>query len=78
PQVVSLANRVIGAARGRIAGTRLQLIGQRDAGPEPEVAEYDDEPSEASAVAAAIKRLMNAGVAASEIAILYRINAQSE
>ena len=78
PQVVSLANRVIGAARGRIAGTRLQLIGQREPGPEPAFAEYDDEPSEAGAVASAIKRLMNAGVPASEIAILYRINAQSE
>ena len=78
PQVVGLANRVIGAARGRIAGTRLQLIGQRPPGPAPEFAEYDDEPAEATAVAKAIKRLMAQGVPGSEIAILYRINAQSE
>ena len=32
-----LANRVIGAARGRPAGTRLQLIGQLPPGPEPRV-----------------------------------------
>nr|WP_067716132.1 ATP-dependent DNA helicase UvrD2 [Nocardia yamanashiensis] len=78
PQVVSLANRVIGAARGRIAGTRLQLIGQRADGPEPAFAEYDDEPAEAAAVAKAIGKLLEKGVPAAEIAVLYRINAQSE
>lgn len=78
PQVVSLANRVIGAARGRIAGTRLQLIGQRSEGPEPTFAEYDDEPAEALSVAKSIARLIGKGVPAAEIAVLYRINAQSE
>ena len=78
PQVVSLANRVIGAARGRIAGTRLQLIGQRPDGPEPIFAEHPDVPAEAAAVASEIRRLVDAGTPASEIAVLYRINAQSE
>ncbi|NLV81088.1 MAG: ATP-dependent DNA helicase UvrD2 [Rhodococcus sp.] len=78
PQVVDLANRVIGQARGRIAGTRLKLIGQRPAGPEPAFAEFDDEPAEATAVAKAIAKLLRDGVEASEIAVLYRINAQSE
>ncbi|MFC9439472.1 ATP-dependent DNA helicase UvrD2 [Nocardia sp. NPDC057030] len=78
PQVVSLANRVIGVARGRIAGTRLQLIGQRPDGPEPVFAEYDDAPAEAAAVAKSIKRLIEAGTPPAEIAVLYRINAQSE
>lgn len=78
PQVVSLANRVIGAARGRIAGTRLQLIGQRADGPEPIFAEYDDAPAEAAAVAKEIERLLAAGTPAAEIAVLFRINAQSE
>ncbi|RBO92385.1 UvrD-helicase domain-containing protein [Nocardia puris] len=78
PQVVSLANRVIGAARGRIAGTRLQLIGQRPDGPEPEFAEYDDGPAEAAGVARRITKLIEAGTPAAEIAVLYRINAQSE
>lgn len=78
PQVVSLANRAIGAARGRIAGTRLELIGQRPDGPEPTFEEYDDEPMEARLVAGQIKRLINSGVEPSEIAILYRVNAQSE
>ncbi len=78
PQVVSLANRVIGAARGRIAGTRLQLVGQRADGPEPSFAEYDDEVAEATAVAKGIAGLLGRGVPAAEIAVLYRINAQSE
>ncbi|WP_203236534.1 ATP-dependent DNA helicase UvrD2 [Nocardia panacis] len=78
PQVVSLANRVIGVARGRIAGTRLQLIGQRADGPEPTFAEYQDVPAEAGAVVASIKRMIAAGVPTAEIAVLYRINAQSE
>ncbi|KAA9155567.1 ATP-dependent DNA helicase UvrD2 [Amycolatopsis acidicola] len=78
PQVVDLANRVIGAARNRPAGSRLQLIGQRPAGPEPRFGEFDDEQSEAAAVAARVRYLLDAGVSASEIAILYRVNAQSE
>jgi len=78
PQVVSLANRVIAAARGRMAGSRLQLIGQRDPGPEPVFAEYPDEVAEAAAVARNIDRLIEAGVEPAEIAVLYRINAQSE
>jgi DNA helicase-2/ATP-dependent DNA helicase PcrA len=78
PQVVLLANRVIAGARGRPAGSRLRLIGQRPNGPDPAFAEYEDEPAEATAVAARIKDLIAGGVALSEIAVLYRINAQSE
>ena len=77
PQVVDLANKVIEQAKGRIAGSRLQLVGQRPAGPEPEFQEYPDEAAEAQAVAEKIRDLINAGVPTSEIAILYRINAQS-
>ncbi|WP_236795322.1 ATP-dependent DNA helicase UvrD2 [Amycolatopsis sp. GM8] len=78
PQVVELANKVIGAARNRPAGSRLRLLGQRAAGPEPRFAEFEDEPTEAAAVASRIRALLDTGVAASEIAILYRVNAQSE
>jgi ATP-dependent DNA helicase UvrD/PcrA len=78
PQVVSLANRVIAAARGRMAGSKLHLVGQRDPGPNPTFTEHTDEVAEAAAVAKKIKNLMESGTAASEIAVLYRINAQSE
>lgn len=77
PQVVDLANKVIGQAKGRVAGTRLTLIGQRPAGPTPEFAEYTDETAEATAVVTRIKELIDKGVEPSEIAILYRINASS-
>ncbi|HEX3780196.1 MAG TPA: ATP-dependent DNA helicase UvrD2 [Pseudonocardiaceae bacterium] len=78
PEVVSLANQVIGAARDRPAGSRLRLIGQRKPGPSPQFAEFDDEPTEAAAVAARVRHLLDGGVSASEVAILFRINAQSE
>ena len=78
PQVVSLANRVIAAARGRMAGSKLHLLGQRPPGPEPTYHEHPDEVAEAAAVARAITRLVAAGTPVAEIAVLYRINAQSE
>ena len=78
PQVVAAANTVIGAARGRAAGSRLRLEGQRPPGPPPDFSEHDDEPAEAAAAAVGIQALMDEGVPASEIAVLFRINAQSE
>ncbi|MCZ9309205.1 ATP-dependent helicase [Corynebacterium uberis] len=77
PQVTDLANTVIGQARGRIAGTRLQLEGVRAPGPEPEYHGYSDEPTEAREIAGAILTLLNSGVPAHEIAVLYRVNSQS-
>jgi DNA helicase II / ATP-dependent DNA helicase PcrA len=77
PQVVSCANRVIASARG-MRGAGLRLVGQRPAGPEPVFAEHPDEPAEAAAVAARIARLIEDGTPAAEIAVLYRVNAQSE
>ncbi|MGB3602835.1 ATP-dependent helicase [Gordonia sp. (in: high G+C Gram-positive bacteria)] len=78
PQVVDLANTAISQARGRAAGTRLTLIGQRADGPKPIFAGFDDDVSEVVGVVAQIKRLIRTGVKSSEIAVLYRINAQSE
>ena len=78
PQVVELANRVIADARGRVAGSKLHLVGQRPPGPRPAMREYPDEVAEAAAVARAVKGLIESGTAAAEIAVLYRINAQSE
>ena len=76
PQVVQLANRLVAARRAD--GPRLTLAGQRPDGPEPTFAEFDDEPAEAAAVAARCRALIDAGVPAAEIAVLFRVNAQSE
>ena len=78
PQVVAAANQLIGTARSRPAGTRLRLVGQLPGGPEPEFTEHDDEPAEATTVARRITELIADGTPASEIAVLFRINAQSE
>jgi DNA helicase-2/ATP-dependent DNA helicase PcrA len=78
PQVVSCANAVIAAARDRPAGSRLRLEGQLPPGPEPAFHEYDDEPAEAVSVATKIRRMIRDGTPASEIAVLFRVNAQSE
>ncbi|MFI7009160.1 ATP-dependent DNA helicase UvrD2 [Streptomyces sp. NPDC050145] len=78
PQVVHLANGVLERASGRAAEHRLQLISQRDAGPEPVYTEYVDEPSEAEGAAHRIRELIASGVSAGEIAILFRTNGQSE
>ncbi|UVS78388.1 ATP-dependent DNA helicase UvrD2 [Actinokineospora sp. UTMC 2448] len=78
PEVVSLANRVISAARDRPAGSRLRLVGQRPSGPQPVIAEFDDEPAEAAAVVARVKELAEAGTPLREIAVLFRINARPQ
>ena len=74
PQVVELANRLV----PRQGTTALTLIGQRADGPQPAFAGFDDEPAEAAHVAAQCRRMIDDGVPAAEIAVLFRINAQSE
>ncbi|MDQ8702249.1 ATP-dependent DNA helicase UvrD2 [Streptomyces sp. LHD-70] len=78
PQVVHLANSVLAQAHGRAAEHRLELVSQREAGPDPSYTEYGDEPSEAEGTARRIRKLLDSGVPASEIAVLFRTNGQSE
>ncbi|WP_437113251.1 ATP-dependent DNA helicase UvrD2 [Streptomyces venezuelae] len=78
PQVVHLANGLLSQARGRAADHRLELVSQREAGPEPVYTEYVDEPAEAEGAARRIRALLADGVPASEIAVLFRTNSQSE
>ncbi|WP_338672827.1 ATP-dependent DNA helicase UvrD2 [Streptomyces sp. SCSIO 30461] len=78
PQVVHLANGLLRQARGRAAEHRLELVSQRDPGPEPAYTEYGDEPAEAEGTARRIRELIASGVPAGEIAVLFRVNAQSE
>jgi DNA helicase-2/ATP-dependent DNA helicase PcrA len=77
PQVVGLANAVIRQARGNEARLRLELVGQRPGGAEPELKIFPDEAAEAAAVARRCRDLIDSGTPASEIAVLFRTNAQS-
>ena len=84
PQVVGVANALLAAipqdtqAGRRAARARLELVAQRHAGPPVGYTEYPDEAAEAEGVAADIKTLIERGARPAEIAVLFRINAQSE
>jgi DNA helicase-2/ATP-dependent DNA helicase PcrA len=73
PQVVRLANEVLKRSK-----QRLELIAQRPDGPSPTYSEYDDELAEAEDTARKARKLIDEGTPAREIAVLFRINAQSE
>jgi ATP-dependent DNA helicase UvrD/PcrA len=74
PQVVALANRI--SAGGALGGA--PLAAQRAAGPAPRFTEYADEPAECAAVARQAGALIAAGTPPGEIAVLVRINAQTQ
>ena len=74
PQVVSAANRLLSGS----ATTGVRLRAQQEAGPEVGWSEHADEVAEAAHVAAEVESLAAAGTPLREIAVLFRINAQSE
>ncbi|MDN5789556.1 MAG: ATP-dependent DNA helicase UvrD2 [Micrococcales bacterium] len=77
PQVVALANLVIGAGmRGAQAGS-VRLTAQGAKGPTPALVDYPDDAAEAAGVAARIRGLVEEGHPAAEIAVLFRTNGQS-
>lgn len=78
PQVVSLANNVLDRAGKDRSSAAVELIAQRPSGPAVQFQTYGDDEAEAAGVAARIGELVRRGVKASEIAVLYRTNAQSE
>jgi DNA helicase-2/ATP-dependent DNA helicase PcrA len=82
PQVVGLANALLargdGESLGIARGAAGSLVAQLPDGPQPRFVVADHEPEEATLVARRIAELTQSGVSASEIAVLYRINAQSE
>jgi DNA helicase II / ATP-dependent DNA helicase PcrA len=78
PQVVALANALLAGAREPGRRGRLELVAQRPPGPAPVFTEYADDPAEAAGVAASIRGLLDRGVRASDVAVLFRTNGQSE
>ncbi len=74
PQVIETANTLLKGS----ATSSVQLRAQRPAGPAVSWREATDEVDEAEAVADEVARLRDAGVPLREMAVLFRINAQSE
>ncbi|MGN6160427.1 MAG: ATP-dependent DNA helicase UvrD2, partial [Marmoricola sp.] len=74
PEIIRVANEVIGPQ----AADSVRLQAQRPSGAAVEWIEAPDEPAEAAAVAARIKILHQRGMALGDMAVLFRINAQSE
>ena len=70
PQVVAVANQ--------LAPAGAPLIAQRPAGPQPVLTQYRDDEDEAAGVAISIRALIAARVPVREIAVLVRINADTE
>ena len=70
PEILALANRLL-ASEGR----RKQLVATMPAGPRPSIDRFPDAAAELAHLVATIQRLVGEGIAASEIAILVRINA---
>ncbi|MCH1866504.1 ATP-dependent DNA helicase UvrD2 [Nocardioides sp. CFH 31398] len=74
PEVVSAANRLLAGTSSK----GVELAAQRPAGPAVTWTGHTDEVAEATAVAEQVHRLHAAGTPLREIAVLFRINAQSE
>ena len=70
PQVVAVANQLVRSAS--------PLAAQRAPGPRPVLIEYPDDAAEAAGLAHRVRTLMTTGVPAREIAILVRVNADTE
>ena len=70
PQVVAVANQ--------LARSAAPLVAQRPPGPRPMLTEYPDDSHEAAGLAVQVQVLMAAGVPAKEIAVLVRVNADTE
>ncbi len=91
PQVVAVANQLRGGYGGAgsppVSGGGLGgvvppgpalLVAQRPPGPRPALTEYPDDLEEAAGLAVQVRALMAAGVPAREIAVLVRVNADTE
>ena len=70
PQVVAVANQLVRSAS--------PLAAQRPPGPRPVLIEYPDDAAEAAGLASRARALIAAGVPAREIAVLVRVNADTE
>lgn len=75
PEVLQLANRLLGNAPG--VSTK-RLVAHNPPGPAPRLTGFDDDEVERDAVVAQVRELLADGLPAGRIAICYRVNSQSE
>ena len=78
PQIVGLANIVLTGPGGARRSHSVELQAQSPSGERPGLTAYDDDPAEAEGIATRIRRLLDGGTPASEVAVLFRTNGQSE
>ena len=76
PQVIEVANAVIGA--GRPGSSAVRLVPTHGSGPAVGFVETPDEVAEAAMVAHQVRELVSSGSSPRDVALLVRINAQSE
>jgi DNA helicase-2/ATP-dependent DNA helicase PcrA len=77
PQVVAWANNLIGATQDAGARRGVLLKSQHEPGPEPTFVVASDEAAEVADVISRVRSLTAQGVERRQIAVLYRVNAQS-
>lgn len=86
PQIVSLANAVIASSSGARPGAPARAVGpaamlvlrsQRPDGEPPTIEAFPDDVAEAGQIASRAREYLAAGVSARDIAVLFRVNAQS-
>ncbi len=71
PEVLELANRLLASS-----GSAKRLAATCPSGPEPTIARHGTEAAELGALAQWVRQRLGEGIAASEIAVLVRMNAQ--
>ncbi|MGD8148599.1 ATP-dependent DNA helicase UvrD2 [Ornithinimicrobium sp. Y1694] len=74
PQVIQLANLVLAEA----GPGAVKLVAGSAPGPSPTLIAFGDDEAEADGVASTVSSMLAEGTPASEIAVLYRTNSQSE
>jgi len=80
PQIVNLANQVLSQAKGadgKPLGGTVRLVSQREAGPAVSWFAAPDDETEAKEIARRIQDLLTEGLKPSQIAVLFRTNAQA-
>ena len=80
PQIVNLANQVLSQAKGadgKPLGGTVRLVSQRESGPAVSWFAVPDDETEAKEIARRIQDLLTEGLKPSQIAVLFRTNAQA-